>query len=70
MVTSMAVGEINKYQHRSLVEKALGRKLDYNEVIHHKNGDKTDNRPENLEVVSRAEHLKMHGISRWMHTHL
>ena len=30
-------------------------------VIHHKNGDITDNRPSNLECISRAKHTMAHG---------
>ena len=43
------------------MEQYLGRKLSPNEVVHHKNGDPTDNRIENLEVMSRSEHSRYHG---------
>ena len=42
------------------MEKILGRKLGHNEVVHHINGDKTDNRIENLQVLTRAEHSSIH----------
>lgn len=46
--------------HRHLMEKKIGRKLDFNEVVHHINGDKLDNRIENLRVVDRGHHIKLH----------
>lgn len=39
-------------EHRAVAEQKLGRKLERGEVVHHENGDKTDNRPENVAVFS------------------
>lgn len=47
------------FEHRLVMEKKLGRVLEPQEVVHHKNRDKQDNDPANLEVfASNADHLR------------
>ena len=47
-----------------LVAEATQRKLEDYELVHHKNGIKTDNTPDNLEILSKTDHAKMHTVDR------
>jgi hypothetical protein len=47
-------------EHRLVMAKKLGRPLRPDEVVHHVNGVKTDNRPENLMVMDDADHHRTH----------
>jgi len=43
-----------------VTEKELGRFLEPGEVVHHINGIRDDDSPENLQVVTKSEHMSLH----------
>lgn len=50
------------YEHHAVWYLATGEIVPSGYLIHHVNGDKRDNRIENLEVVERGDHTRKHAI--------
>lgn len=53
-------------EHRLVIEGYLGRYLRKDELIHHINENKSDNRLSNLQKMSKVEHMRHH--NHWRYT--
>jgi hypothetical protein len=52
------------FEHILVAEATLGRPITRKEEVHHINSVKTDNRPENLQVLTASAHAKLHAKQR------
>jgi len=52
------------YKHRLIASKIIGRPLTKDEVVHHIDGNKQNNSPENLMVLTQSQHSKLHAFIR------
>lgn len=59
-----------KLQHRLIMEQYLGHELSSDEIVHHLDGDKTNNNLENLIITNRKDHARFHleerDYNRWI----
>lgn len=56
-------------EHILVAENKIGRRLNPDEVVHHINGIKWDNAPDNLCVMTKSQHSKLHWLIRKYNPH-
>jgi hypothetical protein len=51
---------MGRHEHRVIAEQLMGRPLSCGEIVHHRDGNKLNNDPSNLEVVLQSDHIRFH----------
>ena len=64
-ISSRAIGPKRKREHQLVMENFIGRELHENEVVHHIDGDKLNNNINNLALMDKSAHSRLHSIERW-----
>lgn len=54
-----------RHHHRVAAEEMLGRKLIKGEIVHHIDGNRHNNSHDNLQVMTQAEHARIHMLERY-----
>ena len=54
-----------KSVHRWVAEKKVKGKIHEGRVVHHRDGDKQNNDPSNLRIMSRSDHSRLHAKQRY-----
>ena len=57
--------QFGELEHRKIMRLKLGRPLEESEVVHHKDGNPHNNKPSNLQVMTRSEHTRLHIREYW-----
>lgn len=52
------------YEHQLVMEKVIGRYIKTGEVVHHIDGNKSNNDPKNLMLLTNEEHVRLHSKLR------
>lgn len=54
----------NRHIHRQVMEQILGRKLSPHEIVHHIDGNRKNNIPENLQLTNKSAHTAHHSAKK------
>lgn len=60
---------LGRHMHRVVAEEKYGRKILPGEHVHHIDGDKHNNHPDNLEIMTAEEHARHHMNEAWSKKH-